>query len=359
MSIIKNIYSKKIVLFCISIVYLFMIVLPLKVNATNDSAEVVIRVDQTFIKNSTVSNVKSEFLYELIPVEKGNPMPVGSIGDVYSFTIDETSVFYTTPINFDKTGVYNYQIKGAFVLGESVYTYDEQVYDVAVYIKRPEQKDINATVIVKNENGDKVESARFENIYTPASSNSEFVQEPTVQKIISGNPTKATEFIFELNSKNIDNPMPSGSVNGIKNITVTGEGTKGFGTWTYSEEGTYYYTVYEVDKGESGYIYDKTIYTLTDTVKDKNGKLEVNRNITDASGKQVQICQFTNKYSKSITTNNTSNGLNESGTLGGVSRPKTGDNIKVELYFAVMGLSVITAAYLFFIIKHNKDYNEN
>ncbi len=343
MSLIRKPYHKRISVICLCLACLFMMGFPLTAHAAVDAVDVTLRVDQTFAKNSTASSISGEFFYELLPVEAENPMPSGSIGNVYPFKIDKTASKYIGPITFTKTGVYHYQIKGVFSsTARSGYTYDKQVYSVTVYVRHSAQQNLVADIMIQKTSGVKTEGIKFNHAYTPLASKSKLMVSPSVQKKVSGSPSKAGTFTFSLSTKNPENPMPIGSVNRVKTISIVGQGEKSFGTWKYVEEGTYYYTISEQNTGETGYTYDTTVYTIIDVVEDVNGQLVVTRSVTNGSNKQVQACTFINKYSKSST-----NG------------PKTGDDSAYELYMAAIGASLIVAVgciiYLMFARKRRKE----
>lgn len=63
-------------------------------------------------------------------------------------------------------------------------------------------------------------------------------------------------------------------------MTIVGSGSEDFGTWSYTEAGVYYYSISEVNVGEDGYAYDTGVYTITDSVKDVAGRLELTRTVT-------------------------------------------------------------------------------
>lgn len=342
MSLIPKPVHKRIAVFFLCLVCLFTAALSLTAHALIDSAAVTLCVDQTFTKNSTALGLKSEFSYEFLPLKATNPMPAGSLGNIYTFKIDGTDVFYISPITFTETGVYQYQIKGVFPSSALGYTYDDQVYTITVYVRTPDQKNLIADIMLQKSDGSKVDGVKFEHIYTPLASKSELMVDPPVQKTVSGSPSKAGVFTFLLTAGNPENPMPAGSVNGVKTISIAGPGEKEFGTWTYTAEGTYYYTISEKNTGEAGYTYDSTVYTITDVVKDVNGWLAVSRTVTNGSNKQVQTCTFINKYSKN-----------------GIDGPKTGDDAGNELYAILVRLGVIIAVgcilYLLSVRKHGKD----
>lgn len=125
--------------------------------------------------------------------------------------------------------------------------------------------------------------------------------DPFVIKKVKGDPHKSETFTFELKADDLTNPMPAGSSDGRKQSMVTGEGKTGFGTWTYTEPGTYRYTVREITGSSRNCKYDKTVYHLTDNVYYVGSKLRVDHKLTDENGKEYTKAEFTfvNEYTES------------------------------------------------------------
>lgn len=121
---------------------------------------------------------------------------------------------------------------------------------------------------------------------------------PVVKKVIGDTPKSPDTFIFVFQSNKDTNPMPEGSTGKTKEITITGSGYKEIGEITFTEPGVYSYTIYEKDSGATGYTYDKTVYTITYTITEKDGELLVNRKITESNGKEVDAPVFTNRYTE-------------------------------------------------------------
>lgn len=161
--------------------------------------------------------------------------------------------------------------------------------------------------------------------------------------------TKGT-FIFQLEAKDKTSPMPAGSRDGIKRMTIVGPGEEDFGTWSYTQSGTYYYTVSEVHTGEAGYTYDTEVYTITDSVKNEDGQLVVTLTITNANNKAVSNFTFINHYEMSG-----DGGGNTGG--GSTNGPKTGDDTNATALLITMGIAAFTAvACLFYLLlqRHKK-----
>ena len=126
---------------------------------------------------------------------------------------------------------------------------------------------------------------------------STIIEDPPVAKKITGDtPSSSSTFTFVLTTSDANYPMPDGSNGTTKEISIKGSGSSKFGPITFTEPGTYTYTVSERDTGVEGYTYDTTVYTIRYTVTEQNGELVSKCVITDPNGKEVNSPVFTNKY---------------------------------------------------------------
>lgn len=123
------------------------------------------------------------------------------------------------------------------------------------------------------------------------------VDPPVTKRIVGNTPTSASSFVFVMKANKAEYPMPSGSNNGIKEITVIGTGTSEFGTINFTEPGVYEYTIYEKNTGAAGYTYDNSVFTITFTVTKENGKLHVEQSLKKSDGTKPTAILFTNNYS--------------------------------------------------------------
>lgn len=120
---------------------------------------------------------------------------------------------------------------------------------------------------------------------------------PPVQKrIIGDTPKNESTFTFVLTAKESSFPMPAGSSGTVKEISITGAGSIGFGDITFTKPGTYVYNISEKNTGVDGYTYDTTVYTVTYTVTQEDGVLKVQRTISDSKANSVTAVEFTNSY---------------------------------------------------------------
>lgn len=142
-----------------------------------------------------------------------------------------------------------------------------------------------------------------------------------VQKLIIGNDGNWPEGAsFTMNLQAKDNaPMPNGTVNGVKSITVSSESPASFGTIQYEKAGTYHYIVTESKGSDKNFTYDETQHPVTVTVTESaDHKLTASISGGNSSG----IVEITNRYTKpknendGNNNNNSSNNGNKNNTSG-------------------------------------------
>lgn len=372
MNVRENIRGKLAAWFRLFFISFLTVVFPLVVNA-QEAAYVTLRVEQVFIKNST-RNVDEVFAYKLTALGNDCPMPSGTADGTYSFTLTGTDAV-NIPVTFTDPGIYQYEVSVDLTLAAPGNFCDPRIYKIAVFVKAAERT-LTAQMVVQTDDGVKSDGIRFENSYTPLASDPRIMVDPSVQKTVSGNPSGSSTFSFTLTARDPAFPMPEGSTNGVKTITITGSGEKDFGCWAYTREGTYCYDIAEVILSDTRYTYDESVYLITDAVKDVNGQLVVTRSVTNEGNKQVGSCIFINTYKKG-------SGGGSSGGNGGVSGagaaaagggnpetgvgsagenqvteetventggasvlgnvPKVGDDVKIELYIAMLCSGMIGA----------------
>jgi len=296
---------------------------------TAGEGEVTLTLRQVFTRIGSTEPPSETFNYRLTPAQANNPMPSGSNAGGYSFTVRGTNDANIGPIRFTNPGEYEYEISHTTASAPG-YTYDQERYTLKILVER----DLTASVLAYNAAGFKA-AMQYAHAYNHDDgfrpSDPKLMTDPPIVKTVSGNPSKPSAFTFKLAAGKPTNPMPAGSANGVKSVQINGSGQTEFGTWSYTTEGTYYYTVSEVASGVSGYTYDTMTYTITDSVKAVNGQLVVTRVVTNNANKQVTALTFINKYSSS------SGG-------GGSDGPKTGDDADVNLYailFCAAGVAAL------------------
>ena len=306
-----------------------------------EPGEAVFTVKQVF--SYTGMPPSQVFSYKLTPQLSANPMPDIGVEPNGSFTITGTAD-KSIAIIFTQRGTYVYTINHT-TTSTSGYMYDQTVYTLEIYVR----SDLSVTMVYKK-GQDKVTEIKYSHAYTynqkpndpddrvnppgPRPSDPNNMADPPVVKTVQGNPSTASDFTFRLIASDpLTHPMPAGSVNGVKTLTITGSGQKEFGPWSYTKAGTYYYTVSEVNGGDSSYTYDTAVYTITDSVKAVDGQLVVTRVVTNNTNKPVTSCSFINIY-KGETPD----------PIPGPGGPKTGDDTSTMLYIALFCIAGVVAA---------------
>jgi len=348
MSIFEKIRERRF-LVCILLACLFSLVFPQAARAASN--DVTLAVEQVFTKPDE-SAAADTFTYTMTAQQPGSPMPAGSSGDTCTFTISGTDTVNIGPVTYSTNGTYRYEIKQTVVSVQTGCTYDRQVYTVEVYAVNA-AGGLQADMVVYNEQGLKVSAITFENSYEPLASDPSIMVDPPVKKTVSGSPSVDGTFIFKLEAENKLNPMPAGSTDGVKRMTIVGPGEKDFGTWSYAKAGTYHYTISEVNNGETSYSYDTTVYTITDRVTDVGGQLTVARTVTNAADKPVDSYDFVNKYTSVKGAGNPNGG---GGIANRIKGPRTGDDAMLELYQAMLfiGGTALMVCVVYLIINRKK-----
>jgi len=305
-----------------------------------EAGEVVLTVRQICQKTGAYVPPSETFSYRLTRLEPDNPMPAGSGTSGYAFTLTGTKTGQLAPIKFTKPGVYHYEICCFGAAPQHECDCDDNVFTLEIIV----ESDLTATTIVHNEEGSKVASILYEHVFDPLNlpTDPSLMVDPPVVKTVSGNPSAASVFTFQLKAGNPSNPMPTGGANGVKTVQVRGSGSTEFGTWPYTAEGTYYYTISEVNSGSSDYTYDTTVYTITDTVIAENGQLKLSRVVTNNANRPVTSCSFINTYKGGST--NPGGGNPGGGTTTDPGKgPKTGDDSETTLYMILFCAAGVTA----------------
>lgn len=117
---------------------------------------------------------------------------------------------------------------------------------------------------------------------------------PIIQKVVNGENPPETQFAFLLKGES-GAPMPEGSNESTKVVTMNGSGEAELGEITFIKAGVYTYTLSELNGGAEGWTYDNTVYTLTVTVTEQDGGLAVSHTLVK-NGETAATAVFTNTY---------------------------------------------------------------
>jgi pilin isopeptide linkage protein len=136
-----------------------------------------------------------------------------------------------------------------------------------------------------------------------------------IEEQLEGDNPIEKEFTFVMESVNEKDPMPASVEEEQEGNTVTKDGNKvtlsrtsttsgnitaKFGKITYSEPGTYEYTIRETTEAESGYSYATTVYHVKVQVDQVSSQLMMNVTVTrdDNDEEKVKKIVFTDTYTK-------------------------------------------------------------
>ena len=233
----------------------------------------------------------AKFTFNFKALDANNPMPEGSVDGIKEATITGSGTTSIGNIEFKLPGTYVYELTEVQGAARG-YTYDQTVYTFTYKVK-----DVNGDLqseLVITKGTEEVNTAEFTNVYKP----NPVKVDPPVEKVVVGSPENPSTFTFRLKTLNPNNPMPQGSSNGVKTVTITGAGETEFGEFEFTEEGTYVYEISEEVGSDSNYAYDASTYTITYTVTDDNGQLVVDTMVVKDDGTQIPVATFVNTYTE-------------------------------------------------------------
>ena len=233
----------------------------------------------------------AKFTFNFKALDANNPMPEGSVDGIKEATITGSGTTSIGNIEFKLPGTYVYELTEVQGAARG-YTYDQTVYTFTYKVK-----DVNGDLqseLVITKGTEEVNTAELTNVYKP----NPVKVDPPVEKVVVGSPENPSTFTFRLKTLNPNNPMPQGSSNGVKAVTITGAGETEFGEFEFTEEGTYVYEISEEVGSDSNYAYDASTYTITYTVTDDNGQLVVDTMVVKDDGTQIPVATFVNTYTE-------------------------------------------------------------
>ncbi len=172
---------------------------------------------------------------------------------------DGSFVFGTIEFKDEHKGnTYKYTVEEVKTNPISGFTYDTTVYTVTVTVTDNGDQTITATAVINNGTSD-VEDIVFHNVYDPT----DVTVELDGEKLLTGKVMQDKEFEFSVEA--VTNGAPD-----FSNATANNDadGNISFGSVTFDKAGVYVYTVTEKIGTDARYDYDKSVYTVTITVRD-------------------------------------------------------------------------------------------
>ena len=246
--------------------------------------------NNTYTAGSTSIQFGGTKIFTGLPAGQSAPQFTYTLKDS-SGTVIETQTttgagnYQFAPITYTEAGEYTYTV--AETAGnEAGVIYDTNSYNIRVVVTDDGSGQLKKTVTITDSNGNSVTESglNFTNRY---------VSDATIQfrgtKTITGENLGGAVFYFELRDSN-----------GKLLQTVANEGSDIiFGVISFSEPGTYTYTIREAAGNEAGVIYDTNSYNIRVVVTDDgSGQLKKTVTITDSNGNIVTESglNFTNRY---------------------------------------------------------------
>ena len=218
----------------------------------------------------------------------------GASDGVLELTLDGNATS-DIKMSFNKVGIYKFLIEQTTDdTDKDAYIYDDTTYTATVAVENGENGlSFKKVIVLNNVTKEKVDEIVFENKFGPC-----FIDPPIQKKVVdeNGNPASTDEtFYFQMKADDPSWPMPEGSKNGLKEMSIQGSGSVEFGDIWYDKVGTYTYKVYEVEGDNEDIDYDTNIRYLTVTVTKGENGLEAKR---EYSGQNKQKAVFANKLKK-------------------------------------------------------------
>lgn len=275
------------------------------VKHTTSSVTDQIKVRKTLTGRALEAN---EFTFELI--EDGHVVATG--------TNDASGNVALSPIEYTAPGVHNYTIRerGHGTTANGV-TYSDATYRVTTTVK--DNRDGTLGVTHKLVDADEAE---FENVYTAKPTKLAL----TAAKVLEGADLKAGQFTFKLSGGGVE-------------LTATNDanGQVTFSELSFTQTGTYTFTISEVNDGQQGVTYDEAERKVTVTVEDDRlGNL-----IASVNQEELEACVFRNTYTKSEEPAKPSTPAPPTKFI-----PQTGDLIESApiVVSAVLGVAILAVA---------------
>lgn len=250
----------------------------------------------------------NEFTFELLEGDKV----------VATGTNDASGKVTLSGIEYTSSGIHNYTIRerGHGTIANGV-TYSDATYRVTTTVK----DNGDGTLRVTHELVD-ADEAEFENVYTAKPTKLAL----TAAKVLEGADLKAGQFTFKLSGGGVE-------------LTATNDanGQVTFSELSFTQTGTYTFTISEVNDGQQGVTYDEAERKVTVTVEDDRlGNL-----IASVNQEELEACVFRNTYTKPEEPAKPSTPAPPTKFI-----PQTGDPIEFApiVVSAVLGVAILAVA---------------
>ena len=135
-----------------------------QVFASQNMAEVSLKVKQKFVVKNPVKEMEFTGNYEFCALDQEAPLPENAKDGIYSFSLNGEQAETKLSLQYVHTGVYRYQLKQTTAEKER-YQYDKSCYEITVYVKNGENGEFITQVIAEKGDGKKSGELEFQNSY--------------------------------------------------------------------------------------------------------------------------------------------------------------------------------------------------
>ncbi len=228
------------------------------------------------INDLSKSGKEATFTFELVDKTTGEVIQTETIKTTNTGSVDFEEIEYTA------AGTYKYIIREVND-GQAGFTYDRTLeHEVVVEVVDDyENARLGRTITVDGQEGNKVS---FTNTYKAKETTAKFGVKKTIENLTA---ESDVEFEFVLSGDASDT------------VTITGEGSAEFAEITYTEVGTYNYSISETSGNAGGYSYDDSTFDVVVEVKDTDEAKLVATVKYMKDGDEVEVPEFVNTYSAS------------------------------------------------------------
>lgn len=155
-------YRVKIRRVVLAVIMVFLLAVPTAALAM----EVDVPYQQTFTNDSAEASVADTFDYQLTAADASSPMPEGSSGGVYGFSLKgNTSGSLNLKISYPKPGYYYYTVKSKVNSPKTGYTYSKKTYTVMVMVVNGSEDLQIGAITIQDANKSKYDKLVFNTKY--------------------------------------------------------------------------------------------------------------------------------------------------------------------------------------------------
>lgn len=159
-----NMRKSKQILILAALLFSFLCFPVNQVFASQNMAEVSLKVKQKFIVKNPVKEMEFTGNYEFCALDQEAPIPENAKDGIYSFSLNGEQAETKLSLKYARAGVYRYQLKQT-TEDKDKYQYDKSCYEITVYVKNGENGEFITQVIAEKGDGKKSGELEFQNSY--------------------------------------------------------------------------------------------------------------------------------------------------------------------------------------------------